>query len=213
MSLSPRAAQAKHLRLQRRAAQRRVLHLVPHIGLCFTGDYSGLGGAFRTEGWSKEGSKWFFCGRANQENQRQIRLILAWAKGNGEQITVKRTEPRRFYSDEQLRVQGLTISPTTKPTPTPTPTKQPEPDWDYEERRAREQLAARRKLIAGVDGGSDQGKEAGEAGVAGAKSCAGKGGAASCAGEEAATQPAGCKKAAERDGSGKEAKSGGAADI
>ena len=41
MSLSPRAAQAKHLRLQRRAAQRRVLHLVPHIGLCFTGDYSG----------------------------------------------------------------------------------------------------------------------------------------------------------------------------
>ena len=129
MSLTPRAAQAKLLRLQRRAAERRVLHLVPRVGLCFTGDYSGLGGAFRTEGWSKEGSKWFFCGRANQENQRQIRLILAWAKGNGEQITVKRTEPRRFYSDEQLRVQGLTISPTSEPTPTPTPTKQPEPDW------------------------------------------------------------------------------------
>ena len=116
MSLTPRAAQAKLLRLQRRAAERRVLHLVPRVGLCFTGDYSGLGGAFRTEGWSKEGSKWFFCGRANQENQRQIRLILAWAKGNGEQVTAKQTEPRRFYSDEQLRVQGFTTPPTSEPT-------------------------------------------------------------------------------------------------
>ena len=52
MSLSPAKAQAKVLRLQRRAA--RVLHLLPRVGLCFTGDYSGLGAAFRTEGWSKE---------------------------------------------------------------------------------------------------------------------------------------------------------------
>ena len=161
MSLSPAKAQAKVLRLQRRAA--RVLHLLPRVGLCFTGDYSGLGAAFRTEGWSKEASKWFFCGRENKDNQRQIRLLLAWAKGNGERITVRRSDPRRFYSEAQLRVQGIFSSTPRRQLQLH---QQPEPDWDAIERDARAQLAARKAAEVdatncGTDKVAEEGKGAG----------------------------------------------------
>ena len=123
MSLSPAAAQAKVVQLKRRAERPvGVVHVLPRIGLAFTGDYSGFGSAFRTEGWRKEGSKWFFCGRDWKKDQRQIRLLLAWAKGNGERISRPAIRPAA------LLLRGPTPSPghqahsnnNKEATPTPT---------------------------------------------------------------------------------------------
>ena len=213
MSLSPRAAQAKVLRQERRAADRRVLHLVPRIGLVFTGDFAGLGGAFRIEGWEKEGSKWFFCGRENKENQRQIRLLLAWAKQNGERISVRRTDAGRFYSESQLLVQG--ISPSIQPPPRRQ--LQLQPDWDYIERRARGQLAAKKakQAAAAASGAEKVAEELGGGGGGGERSDSeaggGSGSSETSSSSSKAEELAGSTATA--SSSATEERKGGAADV
>ena len=142
--LDPQAAQRAVLRARARAqrADRRIF-LVPRIGLVYEGRHTGLTSALRTEGWIQQRTRWFFLQDLNNPStQRQIRLLLAWAKGNGERIDIKRASARRYYTEAQLQVMGISLPPEPrKPLPLVLGA-----DWGYIERQSRGLLKRKRAL-------------------------------------------------------------------